>query len=384
MRVYGIKEVKPFLRALSLAVLCLSLSISSLAATGQHLMSRLFDTPVIPKLDSVDRQATLQSVSQTDGWIRVAPVGEEFTVLMPERPAMKTETGTDGRDAVVNRYGVHTDGGIYIVTSSPKPSAGAGDAMLNPLAGEYEQPFFKEIRKQGAEVKVIEKRDLTLKGFNGREYLLSVGDTPCVTRVFVTNRRIYTLIWLDFVLADLPGPTHTDRFMKSFTLGPVNKDAAASNVMRGDDRLTVEGNRGMAEMVRPPAIDIDRAPITGPGRGGNTGGGVIQSARSVEGHRPTGRIFSPREVTQKARLLSKPEPQFTEQARQNNINGTVVLSVVLAASGQVINIRLVKGLPYGLNQKAVEAARLVRFTPAIKDGRVVSQSALLEYNFNLY
>jgi TonB family protein len=96
------------------------------------------------------------------------------------------------------------------------------------------------------------------------------------------------------------------------------------------------------------------------------------------------RVFSPTEVTQQARIFSRPDPQYTEEARKNQISGTVVLKVVLSSAGQVTNIRTVSGLPDGLNERAVEAARMIKFSPAMKDGHAVSQSIQIEYNFNLY
>jgi TonB family protein len=66
------------------------------------------------------------------------------------------------------------------------------------------------------------------------------------------------------------------------------------------------------------------------------------------------------------------------------VSGTIVLRVVFRADGHVTDIRVVSGLPYGLTDKAIQAAKTVRFTPAMKDGRAVSQYAQLEYNFNLY
>jgi TonB family protein len=96
------------------------------------------------------------------------------------------------------------------------------------------------------------------------------------------------------------------------------------------------------------------------------------------------RLFSPREVDQKARILSRPEPRYTEEARDNQVAGTVVLRAVFAEDGLVKNIRVVSGLPGGLTERAVEAALEIKFAPALKDGRAVSQYIQIEYNFNLY
>jgi TonB family protein len=126
----------------------------------------------------------------------------------------------------------------------------------------------------------------------------------------------------------------------------------------------------------------------GPGRGGNIGGGDRNDGGGGPGGGGGGgdpnRIFSGKDVTSKARVLSKPEPQYTEEARKNQVTGTVVLRAVFTSGGQVTNIRAVSGLPYGLTERAIAAARQIRFTPATKDGRPVSMYIQLEYNFNLY
>ncbi len=125
----------------------------------------------------------------------------------------------------------------------------------------------------------------------------------------------------------------------------------------------------------------------GPGRGGNVGGGDFNAGGGGPGGGGGGdysRIFTGKDVTTKARLISKPEPQYTEDARKNQVTGTVVLKVVFASNGSVQNIRTVSGLPYGLTERAIAAARQIKFVPATKDGHQVSMWMQLEYNFNLY
>ncbi len=128
----------------------------------------------------------------------------------------------------------------------------------------------------------------------------------------------------------------------------------------------------------------------GRGRGGNMGGGDkgLGGGGSGGGTGSNGldygRTFRMSEVTQKARIISKPEPLFTEEARKNQTTGVVRISLVLNANGQVSNIRAVTRLPYGLTEKAIEAARQIRFEPAMKDGHKVSQFATIDYSFNIY
>jgi TonB family protein len=90
------------------------------------------------------------------------------------------------------------------------------------------------------------------------------------------------------------------------------------------------------------------------------------------------------EVDQRARLLAKPEPQYTEEARRNQVSGTVTLRAIFSSSGEVVQIRALNTLPFGLTEKAIAAARQIKFVPAMKDGHPVSVRMQLEYNFNLY
>ena len=126
----------------------------------------------------------------------------------------------------------------------------------------------------------------------------------------------------------------------------------------------------------------------GPGEGGNTGGGPRREGGGGPGGGGGGtdynRIFRSSEVSSRARVLSKPEPSYTESARKNQITGTVVLRAVFSSSGSVTNISTIRGLPDGLTERAIAAAKQIKFVPAQKDGHPVSMWMQLEYNFNLY
>jgi TonB family protein len=94
--------------------------------------------------------------------------------------------------------------------------------------------------------------------------------------------------------------------------------------------------------------------------------------------------FSSKGVDTKVRVLHKPEAMYTEEARRRGVTGTIVLSAVFTADGKVRDIRAIKALPEGLTLMAINAARRIRFMPAMKDGKPVSMFMQLEYNFNLY
>ena len=114
----------------------------------------------------------------------------------------------------------------------------------------------------------------------------------------------------------------------------------------------------------------------GSGRGGNTGGGDM----GLGG----GRSIEPMTASLRPTILYREKAKYTEEARQNKIQGTVVLQVVFHVNGSITDVKVVRGLPDGLTEKAIEAARKIRFNPAVKNGAPVSVRGTLEFTFNLY
>jgi TonB family protein len=129
----------------------------------------------------------------------------------------------------------------------------------------------------------------------------------------------------------------------------------------------------------------------GPGKNGNMGGGEKDPGGGGPSGAPGGNdprdrnfVFPPSQVSQRPRVLAKPEAGYTEEARKSATTGTVVLRAIFSDSGEVTGIRAVKSLPFGLTERAIAAARRIRFVPAVKDGHPVSVYMQLEYVFNLY
>jgi TonB family protein len=138
---------------------------------------------------------------------------------------------------------------------------------------------------------------------------------------------------------------------------------------------------------RGTGIGEGDGPGFGPGEKGNMGGGSRQPGCCGPGggsDPSEGGTFRGSQVEQRARVLFKPEPAYTEEARRNQTQGTVMLSVIFASNGDVVQIRAVRTLPFGLTERAIAAARQIKFVPAVKGGRPVSVFMQLEYNFNLY
>jgi TonB family protein len=83
------------------------------------------------------------------------------------------------------------------------------------------------------------------------------------------------------------------------------------------------------------------------------------------------------------KLISKIEPAYTEEARVAKYQGTAVLSIEVGADGLAHNIRVVRGLGFGLDQNAVAAVSQWRFQAGTKDGAPLAVVATIEVNFKL-
>jgi TonB family protein len=77
-------------------------------------------------------------------------------------------------------------------------------------------------------------------------------------------------------------------------------------------------------------------------------------------------------------------PQYTEEATAAKIQGEVTLSVTIGLDGVPSDIKLVRGLGSGLDEKAVECLQQWRFKPATSYGEPVFGKATVKIRFQLY
>jgi protein TonB len=80
-----------------------------------------------------------------------------------------------------------------------------------------------------------------------------------------------------------------------------------------------------------------------------------------------------------------PDPQYTDEAREAKLQGTVTLQVLVTADGRASQIRIVKGIGLGLDERAVQTIRGWKFVPA-HDGarRAVPAWVTVEAIFRLF
>lgn len=98
------------------------------------------------------------------------------------------------------------------------------------------------------------------------------------------------------------------------------------------------------------------------------------------------KIYKQSEVDQKAEITKKPRASTNGQCgRSYGTNGTTRISVILRKTGEVDGVKLVKSSPCAtFNENALDAARNIKFKPAMKGGQAVSVSVWVEYSYRMF
>lgn len=276
--------------------------------------------------------AMAQAQKGTSTWKRYTVGGEAFSVTFPTVPAMATYKELVDRLAKLRRrraLGAYADGLVYAVSCSEN---------ANPQ--ELLEDFIEQEIFTHSTFDRTSEKDLKRNGFSGKQYF-APDKVPGTVQIFSTGSAIYRFQ----VFGAAADDARVKRYFASIVLG---KKAAGIEVFDG--------------LGVPYELDVE-----------------LKAQTEENNAKP----FIGKQVDRKAVLVMKPEPTYTDQARQNGIEGTVVLKVVFSSDGSVVNIRTVTGLPYGLTERAIEAAKKMKFVPAVKNGKFVSMWMQLEYDFNL-
>ena len=294
-------------------------------------MKKLFFslTLILVAIDAL-AQSGAPGPKQSLPWKRYTVKREEFSVMLPAHPAMasrKTLVMRLGKERQLRTLGAYADGLAFTVisveNSSPRES----------LDDFIEQEIFTHSGWDRAS-----EQEITLNGFKGRQYR-SPNKVPGTMQIFATRNHIYRFHAF--------GATLTDERVKNFF----------SSIVLGGKSTGTEVTDGLGVPYKSDA---------------STATATTENAPAT------------REVDRRPFIAMRPEPEYTEEARSNQLEGVVLLRAVFASDGTITDVRVASGLPFGLEDKAIEAAKKIKFIPAVKNGKFVSMWMQLEYHFNLH
>ena len=150
------------------------------------------------------------------------------------------------------------------------------------------------------------------------------------------------------------------------------------------------GSKGVRGTVQSSGFGNGVAPV-GNGGGGGGGGGGGRAVRQggfgdVDG---TAKAEAPKKHLESGppqvpvEILFKPKPDYTQEARQQKIEGEVLVRVMFTAAGEVRVLEVTRGLGHGLDESALRAAQQIKFKPAQRDGQPVDSTATVHIVFQL-
>lgn len=170
---------------------------------------------------------------------------------------------------------------------------------------------------------------------------------------------------------------------------------------------SAQGKDARVNVAKVGSFDATQGPGTGNGTGGANGvkgtiasagfgSGIAQPGQSNVSHAIQTGGFSSQEIAQAVRpqqvqagpttpveITFKPNPVYTDEARQLRLQGEVLLEVMFGANGQLHVNRVVRGLGHGLDEAAIEAANKIRFKPAMQGGVATDSTAVVHVSFQM-
>lgn len=246
---------------------------------------------------------------------------------------------------------------------------------VNALSDKDLFAFVGEIEDAPADIEEEKIKDKEGGGGGGgkeRDTDASKGELPNQSRnpanVTPMEQRDFDLKWIN----NTTGP-QTNRVLRM-----------PSGLLNGADELSSGrgSGGGMGDYGKGNGLGDGEGDGEGPGKNGGRNGGNNGGANNDD-EDGTPKLASGG-VTSKVKIIAKQRAQYTDAARTNNIQGTVTLKVTFTAGGTIGAISTVSGLPYGLTDQAIAAARNIRFEPAMKNGRPVTTSMTVSFSFTIY
>jgi TonB family protein len=274
-------------------------------------------------------------------WERYKISDRNSSILFPKMPIL-VEDRLDCSEKAISKYAAYADGVVYGLTVTFKSSYSARVFCKDKKRFD-DKSFEDRVKEIKAMLKIENETKLTQNNF---EFIKIKGEsfTYWLTNDF-KNKRWFE-VWT--TANDDTNAAQVKEFIESFRL---EKNPSGIEIKNGSPVNL--GDETADEEI--PAL-ADEKDINVPDK---------KNAENVK-------------------IILKPRASYTDAARREQVQGTVSLKVTFSSNGGIAKISIIKGLPYGITEQAVAAARKIVFLPAQKNGIRYSVTKQVEYNFVIY
>jgi len=272
-------------------------------------------------------------------WALLTPAGDFFSVQMPKRTSPKPLDMQNAPNLIGDVY-TASDGRIsYTVKSVKYMNAALTDKeRLENFRNLYRESLVQSTGD--ARTKLIVKTEQQRDGFIGEQLEVITSGKRGLAHIYVRGQRVYVLE----VSAARKDDALTECFLSSFKL----------TEMRGPVQTPTPSPDPTPKPVDPLFCEC------GPGYG-----------KEIPGDRFNHDVV----------MCPMPKVEDTREACKHQYSDSALLRLQLSATGEVTLIEVIKRLPYGLTENVIDAAKKIKFCPAVKNGIPVDVILTLTFTY---
>ena len=311
-------------------------------------------------------------------WETISPENEEFTVSMPKNTTTEsTKFPYHKMELSARLYLAKSSAGPVLAIASlsgikSNPAAYSDFARFNSYIDAFKNFFPEKVRPKDALTKLTLVSSRPFHGHTGRAYKLTIGDLSGSVHAFATKKRFYAIVSLNTKKDE----SLDEKFISSFVL-PERQVEQPKVATSGDEGQT-QPNAEEPAIQRPnqqaeTVLDPNQQPGT-ENKPDPTATNVGNNQQPKEGGQQKKGPLSGGVLNSKAIYLPMPE------VPAGDAGGVVIVAILVDEQGSVAEARAISG-PAHLQQAAVNAARLARFSPTLLLGEPVKVNGTLNYNF---
>jgi hypothetical protein len=300
-------------------------------------------------------------------WKTFAPVNEEFSVEIPVSlksssipPEAFSESRVQDKNAESRRYLNSLDGTYFYIFSDDRKTPGQYKYTLR-FANDQTKPLAAQ-----------NSDELTTQKFQ-------FDDPWDYHHVIVTVKGI-NRVYVFHTVSPVKENALVERYFKSIKLNGQRLGestfASVTEMRRSVPMPTKE--TGISAKTSGKTVKTNGGTGRGSGIGNGTG-----SQNAPENKTPT-LTPTPSNASSGVKILTKPRADYTDYARFYEITGKIVLRVTFSANSSIGAISTISGLPFGLTEQAILAARGITFEPAMRAGVPYAVTKPVEYQFVIY
>ncbi len=277
-------------------------------------------------------------------WTKFEPPKEEFSINFPSPNVISGRFDAEG--VIKGHYRAVASKTFFTVFSESKNP----ETFLRQLVSlAVEAPTPSEVEIDG-----IKGQRYDFKGTDDFEHSFIAIQAP-----------------VNFYVFDVISETRSNPMIEEF-LGSVKLNRQIENPEKSASSATSPNSAGRSDILKLPVSTWARAGGPGPEMG--------------RAPQPLDTVAPPKyaKVDSPVAILSKPQPYYTQLAREFQLLGTVKLRVTFEKNSEIGSITVLSKLPLGLTQNAISVARQIKFSPAVRKGEPYAVAKVVEYNFVLY